>query len=447
MKTLDALIASALVAVFACVGSAAAAQLTFTPRATVTEEYNDNIDLDRRNKMDDFITTVTLGGTLELQGQLSGLRVSYDPGYSFYADHDEYNSWQHNLLGTAWHNFSRQTRLDLTNYFLYAKDPLADNDVEDQSGNIIVRGNDQGQRNRDTYWRNQATARLNHQFGVEDSMYAQFTHGILKFDDPADDDSQEFTPSVGVTYWFTQWTGMELGGEYTRGLYDEDTSTDFNNYRGRMRLNQRITRDFGVYGEYLQIFRDFDENGGVSTGGDIENDYWVYAPSAGVFYQFDPTLTSSLGAGYFYQQIEDADDEQGPFLNAEINKLWDFQRWNVRARGSSGLDSQDFSGDTQGFERFAQAELIGRYNFTRDFFGDIRSRYRYSDFVNSEDDEVDHRYSVDVGLGYSVTRWMTLRLAYAFDKLDAINSTDDYEQNRAYVTVTLQPDQPWRLWD
>jgi predicted porin len=197
----------------------------------------------------------------------------------------------------------------------------------------------------------------------------------------------------------------------------------------------------------MQIFRDFDEEGAVSSGGDEENNYWVYAPSAGVFYQFDPTLTSSLGVGYFYQQIEDADDEQGPFINADINKLWDFQRWSIRARGSSGLDSQDFSGDTQGFERYAQTELIGRYNFTRDFFGDLGLRYRYSDFINSEDDEVDHRYSVDVGLGYSVTRWMTLRLAYAFEKLDAINSTDDYEQNRAYVTVTLQPDQPWRLWD
>ena len=42
---------------------------------------------------------------------------------------------------------------------------------------------------------------------------------------------------------------------------------------------------------------------------------------------------------------------------------------------------------------------------------------------------------------------MRLRLAYAFNKLDAINSTDDYEQNRAYMTITLQPDQPWRLWD
>jgi len=447
MKTLHALIASAIVAVFTLVGSASAAQLTFTPRATVTQEYNANIDLDRRNKMDDFITTVTVGGTLELQGQLTGLRIDYAPGYSFYADHDEYDSWQHNLLGTAWHDFSRQTRLELNNYFLYTKDPLADDDVEDQRGNIIVSGNDQSRRNRDTYWRNQATARLRHQFGVEDSVYAQFTHGLLKYDDPTEEDSQEISPSVGLTYWFTQWTGMELGGEYTRGLYDEDTSSDFNNYRGRLRLNQRVTRQFGVYGEYLQIFRDFDESGGVSTGGDIENEYWVYAPSAGVFYQFDPTLTSSLGVGYFYQQIEDADDEQGPFINADINKLWDFQRWSIRTRGESGLDSQDFSGDTQGFERYAQAELIGRYNFTRDFFGDLGLRYRYSDYLNSEDDEVDHRYTVDVGLGYSVTRWMSLRLAYAFDKLDAINSTDDYEQNRAYVTVTLQPDQPWRLWD
>jgi hypothetical protein len=149
--------------------AADAAQLLFTPRATVTEEYNDNIDLDRRNKQDDFITTVTVGGTLELLGQVSGMRVAYDPGYSFYADNDEYDSWQHNLLGSVWHNFSRETRLDLTNYFLYTKDPLADDDVEDERGNIIVRGNDR-QRNRDTFWRENATARLSHQFGVEDSF-------------------------------------------------------------------------------------------------------------------------------------------------------------------------------------------------------------------------------------------------------------------------------------
>jgi len=39
------------------------------PSVSVTEEYNDNIDLDRKNKKDDFITTVTVGGTLELLGR------------------------------------------------------------------------------------------------------------------------------------------------------------------------------------------------------------------------------------------------------------------------------------------------------------------------------------------------------------------------------------------
>lgn len=425
-------------------GSAAlAAQLLFTPRASITQEYNDNIDLDRNNKQDDFITTVTFGGTLELLGQMSGMRLSYDPGYSFYADNDEFDSWRHNFLGSAWHNFSRETRLDLANYFLYSKDPLDDRDVEDERGNIIVQGDDR-RRERDTFYRNQATARLSHQFGPENSTFAQFTHGLTKYDDPAEEDSQEFTPSAGVTYWFNSWTGMELGAEYTRGIYDEDTSSDFNNYLGRLRLNQRISPRFGVFGEYRHIYRDFDDNDVVA---DEDLDYMVYAPSTGVFYQFDPTLTASLGVGYFYQQIEDGDDEQGPFLSADINKLWDYQRWNVRTRATSGIDSQDFSGDSQGFERYAQAEIIGLYNFTRDFFGDCSLRYRYSDYINSEDDELDHRYTAGAGLGYRVTRWMTLRLAYEFNKLDNINGTDDYEQHRAYATITLQPDQPWRLWD
>jgi len=448
MKILEKWIVLALASVLTA-GTASAAQLLFTPRVSVTEEYNDNIDLDRKNKKDDFITTVTVGGTLELLGQVSGLRISYDPGYSFYADNDEYDSWRHNLLASGWHNFSRETRLDLRNYFLYTKDPLADDDVEDNQGNIIVQGNDRSRQGQDTYYRNNASARLSHQFGPENSTYAQFVYDLTKYDDPTSEDSQEFSPSAGLIYWFSNWWGIELDGGYTRGLYEESDSSDFNNYTGRFRLNRRISPQFGVYGEYRQIYRDWDdpsENGGTD-GNEIEEDYFVYAPSVGLFYQFDPTLTASIGVGYFYQQIENANDQKGPFINTDINKLWDFQRWSIRTRGSSGIDSQDFSGENQGFERYAQVELIGKYNFTRDFFADMGLRYRYSDYINTEDEEVDHRYTADVGIGYAVTRWMSLRLAYAFEKLDAINSTDDYEQNRAYMTITLQPDQPWRLWD
>ena len=274
-------------------------------------------------------------------------------------------------------------------------------------------------------------------------------YGISEYNDPADEDSQEFSPSAGIIYWFSNSTGIDLEAQYTRGLYNRYQGSDFNNYSGRLRLNQRIARQFGIYGEYSQIYRVWDnpgQNGDVDNG-DVEEDYLVYAPSAGVFYEFDPTLTASFGAGYFYQQIENRKDQKGPFVSADINKLWDFMNWNIRTRGSSGIDSQDFSEENNGFERYAQAEIIGRYDFTRELFGDCALRYRYSDFLNSEEDEVDHRYTADVGLGYSITRWMTLRLAYQFNKLDAINSTDDYDQHRVYATVTLQPDQPWRIWD
>jgi hypothetical protein len=433
-----------LASVVLIAGNALSAQLLFTPRVSVTEEYNDNIDLDRRNKKDDFITTVSPGFTVELLGQTAGLSLSYDPAYHFYADNSDFDYWSHRVVGRMWNDFSRSTRLELHNYFIYAQDPLDDDDVEDQQGNIIVRGNDR-QRNQDTYYRDQATARLTHRFGVEDQVYSKFVYGINEYDNPEDEDSQQIAPSVGLVYWFTQWTGMELEGGYTRGLYDQDS--DFSQGLGRVRLNQRISPRFGLYGQYLHIYREFDEEGVVSTGGDIENNYTVYAPSAGVFYQFDRDLTASLGGGWFYQQIEDQDDQYGPYVSADINKLWDSPDWSLRARGSSGIDSEDFSDRNEGFRRFAQAELIGRYNITRQLFGDARLRYTYSDFIEADDNEKDHRYTASVGLGYTVFRWMTVRLGYEFNKLDNINGDDDYEQNKAYATVTLQPDLPWRLWD
>ena len=151
--------AATLVGVFLFAVSALAAQVSFTPRVSVTEEYNDNVDLDRKGKKDDFITTVSPGATLEVLGPLSGIRLSYDPSYSFYADNDEFDSWRHNASGFIWHNFSRETRIDLADSFLYSKDPLDARDVEDERGNIIARGDDRLRR-RSTFYRNVALGRL-----------------------------------------------------------------------------------------------------------------------------------------------------------------------------------------------------------------------------------------------------------------------------------------------
>ena len=218
---------------------------------------------------------------------------------------------------------------------------------------------------------------------------------------------------------------------------------------GRVRLNHRLSPRFGFFEQYRQIYRNYDGNqaGQAQNGnGQLNQDYLVYAPSVGLFYQFDPTLTASLGVGYFYQQVQNGQDQKGPFPTAEINKLWDYQTWSIRTRGSAGLASEDFSAQNQGFARYAQTDITGRYNFTRQFYGEATFLYRYADYINSENNEVDHTIRPQVGLGYEVFRWMSLKLSYSYNKLIATNSSvNDYEENSVLFTVTLQPDQPWRV--
>ncbi len=61
-----------------------AAQFIFTPRASVEEEYTDNVFLTHNHTEDDFITTLSAGFTAELLGRTSGLELSFPPGYPFY---------------------------------------------------------------------------------------------------------------------------------------------------------------------------------------------------------------------------------------------------------------------------------------------------------------------------------------------------------------------------
>ena len=285
--------------------------------------------------------------------------------------------------GTVWYNFSRATRLEVSNYFIYTKDPLSDDTLRFGREPRSSRATTAAGAKSNKYYSNQASARLSHQFGPENTVYAQMAGGFTKYDDPGNgnttgntngnvnEDGQWFTPSVGLTYWFSTHNGIETDFSYTRGLYEEDGQSDFNNYDGRLRFNHRLTQQTGVYGQYRQIYRTWDDPSDTTANGQEEQDYLVYAPSVGVFHQFDPTLTASFGVGYFYQQVKDGNDQSGPFISSELNKLWDFQRWSIRLRTASGIDSQDFTGDQQGFERFALVDVIARYNFTRDFFGDL----------------------------------------------------------------------------
>jgi opacity protein-like surface antigen len=435
--------------------TASAYQFTFTPRASTTLEYTDNLFLSDQNEEEDLITVVSVGFTLSLLEKNMGLEIDYDPAYVFYNEFDENDGWRHNARFFAWSDLGKNTRLEFTDRFLLTEDPLGEDDLirDDQ---VVIPGDTTVRTNRTEYYTNTAIARLNHQFGPDNLIYAEFLHSFLRNDDPGIEDNERYEPSVGLNYWFGQKYGLETRGVYTRGTYSQDSdfrgapTDDFDNWAGSLRLIRLMDRNFSVYARYDHAYRDYDGDGEFNT------DYNLYAPSAGLQYSFQKDLHLSLGLGYFYQDFDKDDSEEGLYGSGEIRKTWNYRRGLIALIGSAGLDQNDFGAQRLGLERFVSVKADAQYNFTRNLDGNIFGNFHYSDPVNTDESggiEDQKRYGGGAGITYFPLRWMALNLNYQYTKYDAdingINNSsfgteDEYDENRVIFMITLQPDQPWK---
>ena len=77
------------------------AQITFSPRLTVSEDYTDNVfrvpdspELGFEPE-EDFIFRVSPGATLGIVGRKADLSIAYDPYYSDYKNNPQLSSWSH----------------------------------------------------------------------------------------------------------------------------------------------------------------------------------------------------------------------------------------------------------------------------------------------------------------------------------------------------------------
>jgi hypothetical protein len=436
--------------VFFLASFAFAVRWTFHPRMSATQTYTDNVFLSEDNEEDDWITTVSAGFRAEAKAKNSELRVSYDPAYSFYRDFDENDGWRHkaNLRGSS--NLSKRMRFDIRNNFLRTQDPL---DYEEilvlRDRDVVEEGDPSIRTGLNTFYRNIARSRLTYQFGRDDLIYAGFVWGLLRNNDPQEEDNDSYSPGLGLNYWFGPKFGIQTNATYTRGKFDQDNdfvgdpSDDFKNYDGSIRFIFRTKTRFSVFAGHRQVYRDFDNDVGDS------NDYMVYAPSAGFTYVVDKGLNLRLGGGYFYQDVDDDEDEQGFFGDGQIDKTWRYRRGLVKLIGLTGLTQRDFGAQNVGLERFIGTQGSARYDFLRNLSGDVNGRYRYSDRVGDADRTDDtgsnvHRFNAGAGLSWLPLKWMTIRLGYNFRKVISDENEDEYDEHRGQLTIRLSPEKPFR---
>jgi len=424
-------------------------QYTFQPRTSVSEEYTSNVFLSKDNEKDDFITIVSAGFTAAALGKTGGLEISYDPAYSFYKEYDENDGWSHDANLRLWSDLGKRTRFEITDSFLRTKDPLGEEDLLALSdGNVVQEGDTTVRKKRETYYRNTASARLTHQFGKEDAVYAGFTYSLLRNNDDQEEDNDYYSPAAGLNYWFDPRFGIESNAEYTKASFDQDKnfvgegSSDFDNYAGMIRLIGRTGVHFSIFAQHDQIYRDFDGNN--------DNDYMVYAPSAGFIYVVDKGLNLRLGAGYFYVDVDGDENEQGIFGNSQIDKTWTSERGSLTLAALTGLDQNNFGAENIGLERYAGVQGNAVYRLTRTISWDINGNYRYSDVIGDADSGDEdagsnvHRYRAGSGFTIEPLRWMAIRLAYNFNKVNSDADEDEYDEHRGLLQVTLTPSQPYR---
>jgi len=427
-------------------------QYTFQPRASATEEYTSNVFLSEDNEKDDYITTVSAGFTAAALGKIGGLEVSYDPAYSFYKRTDENNGWSHDAGLNGYSQLTKRTRFEVHDRFLRTQDPLRDEDVLSlRDENVVQEGDATVRKGRETYYRNTAEARLSNQFGKDDLIYAGFVYGLLRNNDPTVEDNDYYSPNAGLNYWFGPKFGIETSANYTKAKFDQSSdftgtpTSDFDNYAGSIQFIARTGTHFSVFAGYNQIYRDYESN-------DSNNlDYMVYAPSAGFTYAVQKDLNLRLGGGYFYQDVDGGDSQQGFFGNSQIDKLWNWKRGSIRLGALAGLAQNDFGAQNIGLERYIAVQGSALYKLTRTVSWDLNGSYRYSDAVGNADQGANddtgnnvHRYRIGSGFTIEPLKWMAIRLGYTFNKLNSYNEFDEYEEHRGLLKITLTPSQPYR---
>lgn len=418
------------------VGQSFAAQFNLTPLLTVSEEYNDNIFLDPDNEEDDFITAISPGIMAELLWQTAGASLQYTPTYVFYDEFSEFDGWRHSLLGSVYKEITSRTRVELSNAYLRTEEPISSDPltVSDDPLEPPSIEDDRLRRGREEYWTNASTARIDHRFGEEDVIFATYRYFLRKGVDDDTDDEYISTPSLGLTYWFTKFWGMDT--EFSYANENRPEGDDLDEWYGRLRGIRRFTRHFSGYVQYDHTAANYDER----------EDFKLYEPSVGITYDLDEDTRIDVGFGYYIQDLENGDEETGAVVNAAVDKVWRFRRGLMGVTALSGNDIDSEGTEDLGFHIYYSLQGRAEYFFTQNFSGNLFGGYRWDDYPDEEPDErTDKTITAGAGLNYQALRWMTLSLNYAFSDLNSDAEEEEYTENRVIFAVTLSPSQPYRF--
>ncbi len=460
--------------------SRASAELTFTPSIMVREEYNDNIDLTKDNRRDDFITTVAPSLNALIDTNLLKLSLDYGLYFKLFAKHSDEN--ETSLAKTQRVRFDTTYNPIRDILFLKVSDVYARVPIDERrpvaAGNDFVNTTDSNILTVNPYIVLPLTSSI--------SLTAGYTYKNTWYDDSESETAQDHSATGRLTKTFGE--RLSVYGEYAyRAHRPKENINVFTTYLRTVTAGYRVDDTFYVT-NFLPLGESLQETGW--------NGYDTHTGTIGAVLQVTPKLTLNGSIGKVYYRYKSGtlteriqyligtdivqEDELVPqeYHPADTDSLI----WNVMAnyalseRFSLGAYySQDFfdsvnegvvkretTGGSIKYKQGIEATLTGFYT-NSDYetedrqdksaggtlsakvplganlaanVGGSYTRYRFSpDEIITVTEKV-NRYTAQAGLEYTL-RLLTMGLGYTWNNNDSNVNVNDYRNNIIWLQARL----------
>ncbi len=412
-----------LLAVQLCSGTAfAQTKATFTPRISISETYDDNIDLDPDNEESDWITVLSPGFLFELDSQKTQLDLDYEFGLSYYLQDSTRDTIRHQGRISWDQQLAQYLSLHVTNTFTRSEDP-----AREENGRISDISSE-----REVEYRNTGEASLFWQFGPEDSVTAGYLNHLLDSRSDQTEDSRGNGGFLNLDTWFVPQFGIGITSSIIRAEFQQSkdfTGTptdDFYNYRAALTTNYRWRAQRLIYARYGIEYQDFDDE----VGTDSDN-YVVHQPTLGLNLDFGSNSGFTVEFGYFRRDIKNADTEDGFVLDASFNTQG--KRASLDIQNNSGYELDYGSSDNRGFSKYSDSSAIVDYQLTENSHLFATARYRWQNYTDI--DQTDHTYGGRAGFAFTFRQWFTLSFEGGHLRRDSNVSSEEFKDNRVMLQL------------
>jgi hypothetical protein len=405
---------------------------TFTPRISVTETYDDNIDLSPDNEESDWITVASPGFSLLLQSAKTDFSLDMTAGLTYYLQDSTRDTIRYTGRLSWDQKLAEYLSLNLSNTLTRSEDP-----VREDQGRIVDISSD-----RDVEYRNTGQASLSYQFGPQDSVTVGYRNTLLDSRSDQTEDSRSNQGFLDLSTWFVPQFGINLTSSFARWEFQQSKdftgfpSEDFYLYQAGLTMNYQWQPQRITYARYNILYLDYDEEHGIDN-----NNYIVHQTTVG----FSSALgaNTSLGAsfGYWRRDINNENSEDGASLNANFNAQGEKATLNVQT--DSGYDLDVGTSQNQGFSKYSDSSCNVSYQLAENLNLFATARYRWEDYADTN--RTDHTYGGRIGFNHTFRNWFTLSLEGGHLRRDSNENNQEFKDNRVVLRLTAA--YPIPFWD